>query len=64
MTRLFCDDCEAPLDDAKKAIVISEIVFHEPPNQPRGQRGLHFCDVDCLRSWSVKAANRPNIIQP
>jgi len=58
----FCDECKKPLAEAKEIIAVSEIVFCEDKGQPRGQRGLHFCDKDCLRSWVVKNANRPNIV--
>lgn len=63
MVKPFCDECQKPLAEAQRMINIGEIVFFEMPHQPRGQRGLHFCDMDCLRSWGVKAQNKPNIIQ-
>ena len=57
-----CDDCKKPLGESPRLITVSEIVFFEFPDKPRGQSGLHFCDMDCLRSWGVKAVNKPNLL--
>jgi len=64
MIKPFCDLCEKSLAEAKKMISISEIVFYELPNRPRGQSGLHFCDAGCAHGWIVKTANRPLLVQP
>jgi hypothetical protein len=45
-------------------ISLTEIIFYELRSQPKGARGLHFCDDKCMNSWVVKNQNTPRITVP
>lgn len=64
MLKSFCDDCRKPLEETTKMVVIKEVIFIDTISGNRGARNLDFCDMDCCKSWLVKASNRPVIVGP